>query len=404
MPWEARTLDMHGTNERNAVMTRRQEVILAGLTVLLLAVATGPQVAADVITIDVGGFTLLAGEKVDLGRGTSVTGAIGAGKKITAKDDNTLGGLYSEDEISLGKRTVVRGRVLANKKAKAGERLDYKGVSWTGKDVEFKREAIIFGDVVASTGEIKIERDALITGNVLGNRNISIKHDSLITGDVSPGLGYSLSTERDVTITGSTDPGPVLADTFALPQIGPAPARDPYGSENVDAGKKSTTTLTPGAYRDLDFDDEAVVTLSAGTYDIRDFSMKNKGLVDIDAAAGDVVINADAFKAGNDLRVTILGQGRFTVNVYSSKGVWIGKDSYVEARFHAYGGNVRAGDRATFEGIMLTTEDIVIGKNSAISLIQAIAVPEPGAAIMLAVGGILVIWRRRLRVKPNTSA
>jgi len=384
-------------------MTRRQEVILTGLTVLLLAIATGPRVAADVITIDVGGFTLLAGGKVDLGKGTSVTGAVGAGKKITAKDDNTLGGLYSEDDISLGKRTVVRGRVLANKRAGAGERLNYRGVSWTGKDVEFKRDALIVGNVVASTGDIKVDRDALITGNVLGDRNISIRRDSLVSGDVSPGLGHTLSIEGGVTITGSTDPGPILADTFVLPQIGPAPARNHYGSENIDADKKTTTILAPGAYRDLDFDDEAIVTLSAGTYDIRDFSMKNKGLVNVDTAAGDVVINADRFKAGNDLQIKTLGEGRFTVNAYTSKGVWIGKDSYVEARLHAYGGDVRAGDRAVFQGIMLTTDDIIIGEGSAIRLIQATAIPEPGVAIMLTVGGILVTWRKRRRAKPNTS-
>lgn len=384
-------------------MMRRQEIILTGLTVLLLAITTGPQVAADVITMDVSGFTLLAGKKVKLGKGTSVAGTIGAGKEISAKGDNALGSLYSEDGISLGKRTTVRGRVLANKKARAEEYLDYRGVSWTGKDVEFKRHAFIVGDVVASTGDIKIQREAFITGNVLGNRNISIKRDSVVYGDVSPGLGYSLSIEGDVTITGSTDPGAVLGDTFLLPEIGPAPARNPYGSENIDAGKKSTTILAPGAYRDVDFGDEVIVTLSAGIYDIRDFSMKNKVLVNVDTTAGDVVINVDTFRAGNDLQIKILGEGRFTVNAYSSKGVWIGKDSYVEARIHAYGGDVRAGDRTVFQGSIVSIDDIVFGKDSAIRLMQTTVIPEPGAAIMLTVGGILAVWRKRRRAQPNTS-
>ena len=71
--------------------------------------------------------------------------------------------------------------------------------------------------------------------------------------------------------------------------------------------------------------------------------------------------------------------------------------------FHAYGGDVRAGDRAVFLGSILTTGDIIIGKDSAIRLIQATAVPEPGAAIMLTIGGILIAWRKRRRAKPNTS-
>ena len=35
---------------------------------------------------------------------------------------------------------------------------------------------------------------------------------------------------------------------------------------------------------------------------------------------------------------------------------------------------------------------------------QATAVPEPGAAIMLALGGILAFWRKCRRSKPSTPA
>ena len=378
-------------------MRRRQEIILTAIAIIALALIAGPRVAATVI-IDESSLVLLAGEGITLGRGTSLAGAIAAGQEISIGAEAVVESVYTEDKLEVGRGSVVRGRVLANKSADAGRELDFQGPSWTGESVHFGREAQVIGDVIAAAGTIAIDRDAWIVGDLLGNGSIRIDRDSAVYGDASPGMGYGVSTGHNVTITGSTAAGAVVADTFELPEIGPVPTRDPYGFENIRAHNNSSTVLDPGAYRKVDFGNHATVVLSAGVYDLKDFRIGNDGVLNVDTTAGDVVVNADGLRSGRDLKVNMIGDGRFSLNAYSPRGVWFGKDSYVEADVHVYGGGFRAGSGVRFQGSVAATADVTFGDNSAVLLAQmAGGVPEPGAAALLAAGAVLIAWRKRSR-------
>lgn len=374
------------------------------LKITLTAVAmtllwtVGPSCAiADPIPIDE--LALRAGKGIYLGKATVVDAAIAAKKSVTADKEVHLGGIYSFENIYLGRDAVVRGTVMAEKSASADRNLDLVG-DWTGKGVSFGRDATVVGNVTAASQQIGIGRNADITGNVRGNHNIWIDRDSTITGDARPGIGRTLSTGGNVTITGSRDPGSVTVPDMGSSSVLDmnAPSHGDHGSRNIWRGNNSVFALDPGAYREVGFGHHATLNLSAGEYTLKTFWMDHDGQVNVDTSGGDVVLNVlNAFSTGHDVHFVKSGVGSLTINAYNSD-IWLGNGADLAASICVFGGNFGAGNGMVLEGNVFASGQITLGNGSQITWSGGSpAVPEPGTVVLLALGAVGMLWKHKNR-------
>ena len=209
-----------------------------------------------------------------------------------------------------------------------------------------------------------------------------------------------------MTITGSTAQGTTLADTFELADLPDAPQTSPYGSGNVSGGRNSVTDLDPGAYKNVSlWGANSTLSLSAGTYVMRDFWIANGGTVNIDTTAGDVVLNVHHdFSTGKEVTFSKLGEGDLVINLLDND-MYFGKDVTIDADIRVWDGSFGAGNNLDFAGTIWATENVSIANGSSIESTFDLSggygagVPEPCTICLIACGGVLVaLRRRRIRV------
>ncbi|MBN1943453.1 MAG: hypothetical protein JW849_09200 [Phycisphaerae bacterium] len=350
--------------------------------------------SAAVITPDMSSLAIYAGKDLWLGSGSVVNADIAAVGSITTGSGTQLKGLYTENLIWLSKDNKVNGRVLANLAAEASKNLEFTGPSWTGKSVYMDSGANVTGDIIAGAGNLELNTKAVITGNLNGNDDIWIGNYGQVSGDASPGLQGKLSTGKKVTIGGSTDPSYAAYDTVSLDSMGPAPDVHSYGSQNIYGGNKAVMDLSAGDYKDVDmWGTKTQLNLSSGTYTLRDFWVGNQGTVNVDATAGDVVLNVHkSFSVGNDVTFNVLGEGQFAVNVFEDN-VNLGNNVDLAAQIRAWGGDVNTGDDLAFLGTIQAAGGVSIGSRGAVTYSKQ--TPEPTTAMLLALGAVTILWEER---------
>jgi len=374
-------------------------VAQAASAVWLAVALLAPPAAADTITVGLDDLAMRAGDAIWIGHSSVIGADIAAGGGISVDRDSSLAGLYANKNVWVGRDVTVAGRVLANTTANADRGLNLTG-DWTGSSVWFGREADATGNVIARTGQISIDRDGRIAGNVLGNHNIYLAQNTAVAGDVSPGVGRSLLRGSGVTIAGSTAPAPAAGDTFALPDVGPAPDRGVLGSSSIWKGNNTTTALEAGAYRDLGFGRHVALGLSAGTYTMKNFWMDREGRVTVDTTAGDVILNVHKnFSTGHSVVFDKVGDGDFVINVFGSE-MWLEHDAVLNAQVRVWNGDFGAGHDSMLTGSIWAGDDISIDHGANVSL-GARAVPEPGSLALIALGGVLMRQRRKWRPLPS---
>ncbi|MHC4983426.1 MAG: hypothetical protein ACYTF6_09705 [Planctomycetota bacterium] len=361
-----------------------------GLIVFILC----PQALSEVVTVEAPAAVFYAEGDVHIETDSCVVGKIAAGQSVFAGAGSSLQSIYAAGDVQLGRELTVRGRLLAGGSANAGSHLDFEGPSWTGRSVRLGSDAWVVGDVIGASEQITIDRNAQITGNVLGNSDVQIDRDSSIYGDVRPGVGYSLSTASNVTITGSTAPGTVSADSVSVPSLPAAPDAGSYGSQDIEEGS-GVTSLAPGAYGAVDLGRGATLNLSAGTYTLKSFWTDREATVNLDVTAGDVIINVhQGFSTGETVSFNTTGEGRLILNVFGGEGVSLGLSNTMAADIRVWDGNFTAGDSLELAGSVWAS-NITVGAGSNVS--YGGLVPEPAAAALIAVGGLLVIQSKRRR-------
>lgn len=362
-------------------------------TMIITVCALSALASAGVITPDMSSLAIYSGKSIWLGSGSSVDADIAAGGEITTGAKAQMKGLYTEGYIWLSKDNKVNGRVLANLSAEASTNLEFTGSSWTGKSAYMGTGAKVSGDIIAGAGDINLDKNAVISGNLNGNANIWIGNYGQVSGDASPGLKGSLSKGKKVSIGGSTSPSYADYDTVALDSMGPAPVIHDYGTKDVHGGNKAVVDLSAGEYKDLNvWGTGAKLNLSSGTYTLRDFWLGNQSVVNVDTTKGDVVLDIHKnFGVGNDVKFNVIGDGGLTLNVFDD--VNLGKNVDLAAQLRAWEGNVNAGDNLAFLGTIQAAGGVSIGPGGVVNYYNH--TPEPATLTLLGLGGGALLWRRR---------
>ena len=377
-----------------------RKLALAGALTALWA-ASPAQVAADATTLDINQLALGSGGNISLGSNVTLDAAAAAGQNFVAEPEAILESIYAAGDIHLELNATVRGRVLANGAGVAAKDLDLVG-DWTSQSVTIGMKAVIVGNVTAP-GHITISRNADVTGNVLGNSDISIDMNSTVVGDARPGLTGTLTLGRRTTVTGSTEPGVVTADTFVPPSMGDRPNAGEVGSLEIRPGDGATTVLDPGAYSDVVLGANSTLGLSAGTYTMQSFSIGDGGTVNVDTSAGNVVLNVQgSFDAGGAVRFTTIGTGGLLINVFDND-LSLGDNALVDATVRVWGGSFATGAQSALTGSYHATGNVSLGSGSSAQL-GGVPVPEPAALPLIALGTSLVLYRRKRRLTGGASS
>ena len=368
--------------------------ILAGA--VLICVLSGSQVLAT--TFDLEHAVLSAGGNLSVGNNVTIEAAITAKGNVSTGTKAKLTSIYSAGRIWVDNYSVIRGKVLANNTAEAGNKLDLIG-DWTGKSAGFGNNAKITGDVVATAKPISIGNNAEITGNVRGNHNIWIGSKSSVSGDASPGLGKTLSTGSKVTIGGSRTPASVAGETYKGPFVTdlPVPSHGSAGSTSIWRGNNTSYTLAAGAYKTVGFGNKVTLNLAAGEYTMKKFWIGNNAQINVDTSAGDVELNVlGDFSTGKKANFNKTGTGRLIINVFNGGDVWLGNETGIEAKVAVYGGSFGTGQKANLAGQFYATKSIWIGNNSSIVLANGMDnVPEPSSLVLICLGGLLMVKHHR---------
>ena len=370
------------------------KLALVGAMTALWA-ASPAQVAADAITPETDQLVLWAGSDISLGSDVTLDAAAAAAQDFLADPGALLESIYAGGDIDLGLNATARGRVLANGVGFAAKGLDLVG-DWTSQSVTVGMNAVIVGDITAATGVITIDRNADVIGNLLGNSDISIDKNSTVIGDARPGLTGTLTLGKKTTVTGSTEPGAVTADTFLPPTMGDRPDAGEVGSPEIRPGDGATTILDPGAYSDVVLGTSATLGLSAGTYTVQSFSMADGGTVNVDTSAGNVVLNVQgSFAAGSSVQFATTGVGSLLINVFDHDA-GLGNNVVIDAAVRVWGGSFATGTGSALTGSYHATGDVSLGSGSSAQP-GSVTVPEPAALPVVVLGAILALHRRKKR-------
>lgn len=367
-----------------------------GTQIILTICAMTATVSAGTITPDMRSLAIYSGKDIWLGSGSSVNADIAAVKSINSSSKTQLTGLYTEGNVWLSKENKVNGRVLANLQAEAADKLQFTGPSWTGKSVYMGRDANVTGEILAGAGDINLDRDAVVTGNLNGNANIWIDRNGQISGDARPGLNGRLDTGRNVTIGGSTDPSYADYDTVSLGSMGPAPDIKAYGSQDISGGRNAVVDLAAGDYRNVSlWGTDTQLNLSAGTYTLRDVWVGNRGTINVDTTQGNVVLDIHKdFSVGNDVAVNLLGEGDLILNVYDD--VSLGKNVDLTGQVFAWNDGFSSENNLNFTGRIQAAGSVSIGSDGSVTYSGG-HVPEPATLVLLSLGGAGLLWTKRFR-------
>ncbi len=352
---------------------------------------------------------------VKLGSGVKVNGATSAKKFSSGSSLIYAGRITSADNVTLGVDTMLTGEIHAGHDVKIGDDSTVNGATYAshkltlgkrasagalhGKDVTLS-DGASSGSVFASRNA-KVEKDGTVSGFVNAGDDAELKKNSSVSGDVT--YGHKLKKDKSASISGTTVKGsaasPTAPDTtltaprdFATSLLS-APTFVSGGSD-VTIKANRTASLSAGTYKKLTVEQDAKLMLTAGTYNFSDVLLGKSIRLTADTSAGDIVINsADDFKIDEGGIVVRLGAGEIIVS--SGDDMDFSKDVSVVGDYRAYD-DFSADNNFAIAGRAYARENLTLGSGSSVVHSSASsATPEPGTLILLAVGAVGIVSRRR---------
>lgn len=247
------------------------------------------------------------------------------------------------------------------------------------------------GTMIIGVGDAQLNGTSGIYGDLRAGDDVSLGNNTFVTGTVT--------NPDQFTVGSGVTYG---AHVVAMPDLPTLPTATVFsnGSTNQTVGNNATLTLLPGSYQDIQLGGAATLNLSAGTYYLRSLSAGNGLTINVDLAGGELnIFLTEDFNVGGTQAMNLTG------------GDW--QDIYAEA--HKTGINafrIGGGNGTQWKGTVFTPNgDIHLGSGSSgtgvvegylwagqnVDLEHGLdVVPEPASMVLLALGGLTVLKRRRV--------
>ncbi|MDP6546550.1 MAG: polymer-forming cytoskeletal protein [Phycisphaerae bacterium] len=377
-----------------------------------ISVGSGVQISGNITSADdvtVGNDvafsgTIRSGEDIYFGERAVVSGAILAAKKVTFKKNSTLSGnVHAGDDVKFYEDSVVSGRIYSGDKVTLGKRSTAGALH--GKNVTIDDDAAS-GSIFASR-DAKVEDRAVVNGSVNAGDDVELKKNARVNGDVT--YKDDIDKDRSATVTGTTAKGTAVAPTAPLaPNVASDGPKDWQGSRravptfisgsrNISVARDGSSTLTAGNYRYLSLGSNATLTLTAGTYNFADVALSDGARITADTSGGNVVINSrEDFDMGSNGMITRLGNGDIIIS--SADDLNVGRNAQIAAQLRAYD-DLSVGDSSTVVGTLYAHEELTLADGARVLANGQAPVPEPGTLVLLSLGGVMIAFRRRRRVR-----
>ena len=304
-----------------------------------------------------------AGVDATVHNNASVSGAIYAGDDVDLKAGSSAGAVHAADRVHMD-----NGSTAASVTA--------------GNDVELKASSTVNGDVNAGD-DFEIKNGAVVYGDVTYKDKKTIKNGAVIHGTLTKGTPDAP--------TAPEDPDSVVVALRDNPGFS-------YGSQSLSYAHNQDITLAAGDYKDLTVGDETILRLSAGTYRFRGVLFEDDVQIIADTSAGDVIIDVqDDFYAGPGALFSRVGQGKLVLRAQDQLS--IGGNSNLVAHLLSYD-DITLGSGTSVAGLLYAQEDVNLGNDVTVTHNTSSGgahVPEPGAIVLLGIGGAIMIARRQRR-------
>jgi predicted acyltransferase (DUF342 family) len=347
-------------------MKMYRDLVVAGI--ILFA---GSIVCADVITTP-NQFNVLAGGSFSTGTGVTIQGLTGA-----------VGDVY------LGSQTIVGSSVYTNGTFGTDHHAGVTGQVISTGNVSIGHHSQIGS--VDTYGNIYLDQNVSVEGSMLAGQNVSISKSSTIDGNVNYGGTYWKDNKATINGTTGTNLSGLEKWTSSLRTNDQSWVT---GSQSVYVNNGLTQTLSAGSYGSFSTGSNAVIYLTAGTYDFGSIYLGSGVKFIADTSAGSVVIRvANGFSTGSN--VSIDGGDTGGLSVYTNGSIYLGTNSTAQANLLSLGNSVSIDSGCQITGNLYSAGTMWIGNNSSIAMGPS-SVPEP-SSFLLCAGGLLLMSHRSRR-------
>ncbi len=168
--------------------------------------------------------------------------------------------------------------------------------------------------------KLKMENDAVITGDVGSSKKIELKNDSVVNGDATVEDADDIDIKNNAVLNGD-----VIIDSVSFPSASSFSA----GSTNMKLKNSDQVTLSPGSYRDLEVRDNGILTLQAGDYYFKKIHICGNAIIDFPSSGSVRFFVTGHVHLHKDPRIAI---GGTVVDIGSETAKEKAKDIYTETR------------------------------------------------------------------------
>ena len=172
--------------------------------------------------------------------------------------------------------------------------------------------------VIYGLKALKMEGNAMVTGNVGSSEEIELKNFAVVNGDAVVEDADNVTIGDDAVLTGA-----VVVSSVVFP----ASSSFSAGSTNVLVKNSDHTILPPGSYRDLKVKDNGILTLQAGDYYFRKIDILNSAIIDFPGNGNIRIFAEGSVKLPNDSRIAVDGS---VVDIDSEAAREKAKEVYLE--------------------------------------------------------------------------
>ncbi len=194
--------------------------------------------------------------------------------------------------------------------------------------------------------DIKKGNPSTYTGNITSGGDVKVDRDNTIVGDVT---GRRVDIDRNATVTGTVT-------TATLPAVSLPSVLVTAGTTDVTVGKNGSLTLAPGSYRNVKVNDGATLNLSAGAYHFAKLDVQKNASVLANITNGTVHVSvAGKMDFDKDVRLSTVPSGAdgsrwFTLAGTQTGPLNIRNNAVVHASIIAPGADVNIMKEASLVG------------------------------------------------------
>lgn len=228
---------------------------------------------------------------------------------------------------------------LAEKKVKLDKLGEATGNIHSNDKVDIKKGPTTYNSNITALDKVDIDKDVTIEGNVFSGGELKLDKDALITGFAEE---YAAVNYVDLLSLDFTSNG-----------------------ENLKTDKNSIVDLIPDSYGKVEVEEGATVKFTTGTYFIEELKTKKEVTLGFNISNGPIIINVEKkVDLDKNLNVNILPLGindsRYVV-INSLKDIKVDKESILLGSLNAPYGKVEIKEGIEFYG-SISAEEISVDK------------------------------------------